>query len=169
MFLAYLISSPIRFSWSTYIYACVPFNQWPWFHPAANPSCKRWSSWVFGQVRLGRSHSLFMQQWISYHDDTFLSVGCWSSGVGLGRSHLVQLRPSHSHWQVFGWMIFVGTRMIRDYHYDYNYDFNIDILHHRRKEATPTVLGHEGCGTVVLSRRSWWRWQSSSTSSSLKS
>ena len=24
----------------------------------------------------------------------------------------------------------------------------------RRKEPTPTVLGHEGCGTVVLSRRS---------------
>ena len=32
------------------------------------------------------------------------------------------------------------------------------ILLFRRKEPTPTVLGHEGCGTVALSKRSWWSW-----------
>ena len=30
----------------------------------------------------------------------------------------------------------------------------LKILLFRRKEPTPTVLGHEGCGTVVLSKRS---------------
>ena len=35
----------------------------------------------------------------------------------------------------------------------------LNILLFRRKEPTPTVLGHEGCGTVVLSKRWWWSWR----------